>query len=394
MKAPAGVRNLLYAQIASQMGDAAFAVLLLWAVLQMSDSKVLVGGVAMLNYLPVLLFGMVGGLVADLLPRRGIMVASDAVRGVITLGLPFLALAGFLNPWVLAAAGFTLFTASAFFNPARDAYIPSLVERQDLVAANAFIQISIPMGWLFGPAICSLFLRWVKVVNLFAVVGVLFLVSVLFLLRLPRVPPAPSGHMATRKAMFEGLSAAWRDVRLRWLLVITAVDNLLIMGPAIVGTPLFVKDVLHAPGSVYAMMEALLAVGVFIGLPLTTRLNRRVGQGKILIAGIFLDGLTYLPLLWLKTTPWVGAAIVLHGISIPMITVTRTSLIQRIAPEVQLGRIFALISITVIGLTAVSSGLTGLAAAAVPINVVFGVIAVGAALCGPAAWLSREFREA
>ena len=386
---------MLYGQIASQMGDAAFGVLLLWSVLGMTTSQALVGLVATLNYLPVLLFGMVGGLAADRFPRRGLMVASDGVRGAIALSLPLLARAGLLNPWTLAAAGFSLFTASAFFNPARDAHIPCLAEGEDLVRANALIQVSVPLGWLFGPALCSAGLAWVAPVDLFAGVGLLFLVSVAFLMRLPPVPAgAGGGHAPPGRALFEGLVVAWRDVRLRWLLVITAVDNLFIMGPAIVGTPLLVKQVLGGNGTVYALMEALLAVGVFAGLPAAVWANRRFGQGKILIAGVFLDGLTYLPLLWLRNTAWVGVAITLHGLSIPFITVTRTSLVQRIAPPEQLGRVFALISITVIGLTAVSSGLTGLAATRVSVPVIFGVISVLAALCGPAAWMSRRFREA
>jgi len=87
-------------------------------------------------------------------------------------------------------------------------------------------------------------------------------------------------------------------------------------------------------------------------------------------------------------------AIALHGLSIPMITVTRSSLIQRIAPPEQMGRVFALVSIMVFGLTAVSSGLTGLCATVVPVNVIFGVIAVLAALTGLSALFSREFRRA
>jgi hypothetical protein len=81
-------------------------------------------------------------------------------------------------------------------------------------------------------------------------------------------------------------------------------------------------------------------------------------------------------------------------VSIPLITVTRASLVQRIAPPEQLGRVFALIGITVLGLTAASSGLTGLAATRIPVNVIFGAISIGAALCAPLAWFSREFREA
>jgi len=391
---PGDVYRLLWAQVASQVGDAAFAVLIIWAVLQMTESRAVVGAVAALNYLPVLLLGMVGGLAADRLPRRGIMIVSDAARSAVALSLPALAYVGLGGPWVLAAGGFLLFTASAFFNPARDAYIPSLVDSKDLVAANALVQTSLPAGWLFGPALCSLFLKWVEPVPLLGGVGLLFLVSVAFLLGLPPALPATRESAPPAKAIFEGLAASWRDVRLRWLMLITAVDNLFIMGPAIVGTPILVKDILKSQGQVYALMEALMALGVFAGLPLTARLNKRFSQGWILIAGIALDGITYLPLLWTKSVWGAGLAIALHGLSIPMITVTRSSLIQRIAPPEQMGRVFALVSIMVFGLTAVSSGLTGLCATVVPVNVIFGVIAVLAALTGLSALFSREFRRA
>ena len=391
---PGSVHRLLWAQVASQVGDAAFAVLIIWAVLQMTGSKVVVGAVATLNYLPVLLFGMVGGLAADRLPRRGILIASDAARSAIALSLPLLAYWGIGGPWTLAAGGFLLFTASAFFNPARDAYIPSLVEAGDLVAANAFIQTSLPAGWLFGPALCSLFLKWVEPVPLLGGVGLLFLVSVAFLLGLPPAPAAATGGAPLWRDVFSGLVASWKDVRLRWLMVITAVDNLFIMGPAVVGTPILVRDILKAQGSAYALMEALMALGVFAGLPLTARLNKRLPQGSILIAGLALDGITYLPLYWTTSVWAAGIFIALHGLSIPMITVTRSSLIQRIAPPEQMGRIFALVSIMVLGLTAVSSGLTGLCATLVPVNAIFGAIALLATLTGLSALFSREFRRA
>ncbi len=392
---PPGVLALLWAQMASQMGDAAFSVLLLWAVLELSGSRLVLGAAATLNYLPVLLFGMAGGLAADRLARRGLMIASDGARAAICFALPLLGLAGWINPWILASAGFLLFTASAFFNPARDAYIPWLAGKERLVAANSLIQTSVPVGWLFGPALCSALLKWVRPVTLFAAVGALFGVSVLFLLRLaPQPPPERSSGAPPLAELFAGLRTAWSDVRLRWLVLITAVDNLFIMGPAVVGTPLLVRDRLGGSGADYALVEALLAAGVFAGLPLTLWLNRRAGQGKLLIAGIFLDGITYLPLLWTTRLWSAGLWVALHGLSIPLITVTRTSLVQRVAPPEQLGRLFALLNITVLGLTALSSGLTGLIATVLPVNVLFGIIAVGAALCGPLAWTSRRFREA
>lgn len=386
---------LLAAQMASQMGDAGFTVLLLWAVLERTNDKMVVGAAAALNYLPILLFSMVGGMAADRLPRRGLMVGSDALRALLCFSLPLCALAGWDTPWVLAAAGFGLFTASAFFGPARDAYIPFLAKGGDLTATNALIQLSMPVGWLFGPAIVAALLPIASTAKLFSVVGGLFALSALLLLLLPREPVTPRGEKSSAvREFFAGLAACKEDSRLLWLLAITAVDNLFIMGPAVVGTPLLVKEVLGGTGSSYAILEALLALGVFVGIPLTTWLGKRVGQGKILILGIFLDGVTYLPLAFAGELWIVGVAIAFHGISIPLITVTRTSLVQRIAPPEMLGRIFALLQITVLGFTAISSGLTGWIATTVSVPVIFGVISICAALCAPLAWSSKRFREA
>ena len=390
----AGIRNLLWAQVASQMGDAAFTVLLFWAVLERSDSPWVLGAAAALNYLPILLFGLPGGLAADRLPRRGLMVAADAVRAVLCLAVPLLAAAHLDSPWILAAVGFGVFTAPAFFNPARDAMIPFLARGGDLVKANARIQVSVPLGWLLGPGACLLFLAWFPTQALFSGVGALFLVSVGFLLFLPAEAAVPRGAGRLGAEVFGGLSVAWRDGRLRILLLLTAADNLLIMGPAIVGTPLFAKSVLGGSGRTYALLEASLALGAVAGIPLAEWLNRRFGQGKVLLWGIAADGLTYLPLLWVSSTWAASLTVLLHGVSIPLITVTRTAMVQRIAPAEHLGRIFALSGMTVIGLTALSSGLTGVLSSAVPVNVLFGAVAVLAALCAPAAALSRAFREA
>ena len=388
------VARLLAAQVASQMGDASFVILLLWVVIEIGGSKTMVGNVAALNYMPILAFGMLGGVAADRFSKRKILAISDLVRAAIALAVPISAGLFPLNPAVLAAAGFCLYSASAFFGPARDSYIPQLVEKGDLVAANTAVQLSVPAGFLLGPTAISALMKWSPAVELFAFSGALFLVSVLFIVGLPESPSLQKREVSGFREISEGLALGWRDRRLRWLLIITAVDNLFIMGPAIVGTPIFVKEVLHEGDSVYALTEAMYATGMFLGLPLSLWLNRRFGQGKVLIAAIFIDGITYMPFAWLRSVGAMNATIIFHAVAIPMITVTRTSMIQRIVPGVSLGKIFGMISITVVGLTGISSALTGWVAEYYSVPQIYFAISILASLCAPVAMLSRDFREA
>ena len=90
-----------------------------------------------------------------------------------------------------------------------------------------------------------------------------------------------------------------------------------------------------------------------------------------LLWGIVLDGATYLPFLWIRSYPVALVFIAFHGLAIPLITVTRTTLVQRIVPPDFQGRVFALIQLTVLGFMALSSLFTGVLADHIPIPWVF-----------------------
>lgn len=412
---------LLWAgQLVSQAGDAVFDIGLLWLLLELTGSPATTGLVAMAAYLPSLLFGMFAGALVDRFDRRTLLLVSDGARFLIVLAIPLLYYLDGLGALVLGLLTFARALFGTVFNPARDALIPALVPPSGLLAANSLIQTCWQFGLLLGPGLAGVLVPFTGEVHLFTADALSYLASFAFLWLLRSTIPgatvpapgpvdhrdfpgpseagAPAGLLAAgRAAMAEvnlGLARAWRDRRIAVLLGVTAVDNLFIMGPAIIGTPLFVRQVLGLGSGAYALSMTAYALGMLTGTVLLNRFGRRMSLSHILLWGIVLDGLTFLPLLWVKSLPGLYTTLFVHSLVIPMIVVARPTLVQRLVEPAMQGRIFSLIGVCVTGLSALSVALTGWVCTLLPVNRVFGAIALLAAATGAAGWLVREFREA
>lgn len=382
-------------QVVSQAGDSVFNIGLLWLLLELTGSNALTGLIAMSAYLPTLIFGLYGGVLADRFDRRRLMLASDLARALVVAAIPLLHYKGVLNPALLGLCTFALATFAVVFVPARDALVGQLAPPSRLLRAHSSIQTSWQYAMLLGPAVAGLLVAVFDQIHLFSVDALSYLVSFLLIARI-----RPGKHPAERRTgarvggqVWEGLRYAWGDRRIRVLLLVTAVDNLFLMGPAIVGIPIFVRQVLNQGVASYAFAQTAYALGMVAGTLLLNVWSRRTNYGRILLWGIFFDGMTFLPLWWIDTFWGLFVALAVHSAAIPLIVVSRPTLVQRLVPAHMQGRVFSMIAICVNGCTAVSVAVTGVVSEAVPINTVYAVIAVLAAASGGIGWLVRDFRE-
>ncbi|MDP2361142.1 MAG: MFS transporter [bacterium] len=396
------LRRLWIGEVVSQAGDSLFQIALLWLMLELTGSSGLTGLVAMSGYLPILLFGLPAGALVDRLDRRRVMLGANLARAALVLVLPLLAAAAWLGPATLGLVTFAMACFSAHFNPARDAIVPELAAPSELRDANTLVQSGWQLALLAGPGLAGLLVPWTGERHLFSATGLAYLVSALFIWRLRTRRPAgatPPSPLAAelRRSLAEvrsGLRLARSDRRLWAILLVTAADNLFIMGPAIVGTPLFVKQVLQDGSGDYAFLLTAYAAGMITGSLLLSRFGGRWRDSRLLLWGIVLDGITFLPLLWVTSFAGAWWTLFVHSLMIPLIVIPRPTLIQRLVPRDFHGRVFSMISVAVTGLSAVSVALTGLVAEWVPIATIFGAIAVLGAATGLAGWSIREFRDA
>jgi DHA3 family macrolide efflux protein-like MFS transporter len=387
------------AQFLSQFGDSVFMIAFIWLLLDLTGSKSATGFAALLSYLPALLFGVVAGFLVDRWNRRHVMAAADGTRALLLAAGGALYAAGALSAPALTAIAFACATAAVLFNPARDSILPEFASGERLVIANAWIQTSQQAAYFAGPLAAGFVIQRLGVGATFPAGVLLYGGSLAMIVSMGNVGLAHRNVAAdgTRGRALDdfrqGLAAIAGDATLLLLLAYTALDNLFIMGPALVGNAVLVRETLHGDAAMYAIVEATYGLGWGLGTILVGRFARRVPYGMMLLAGITLDGLTYVPLYWCRTFPYLLIVSLVHSMVIPMITVPRATILQRIVPKERLGRVFALQNVVVVGMTALSAGLAGLVLERIDAPALFGIIGLAAGVVGLLGFASRRLRE-
>jgi len=371
---PGRLRNLYLlwvGQFVSGTGDSVFSTCIGFLVIYLlgRGAEFEVGLTRTMDALPFLLFGAYAGVLVDRFSRRGLMLISDVVRACVVGLIPLLFFTDALVWWVLPLVAFLSYTFATVFNPARDALIPQLAQGRNLLQVNSFFQTSSQLAVILGAGLVGILLapevigqtgpRGIALLLVFDAASFAFSFVCLALIRLPASAPRAPGRASSFRELGESLKSAVVDARLRGLLFLTAMDNFFIMGPALVGGLFLIKNYLGLETWAYGVFEAVLGLGWLFGTLLIARFGRRFKTGQLVIAGMILDGITYVPFLWLESYAAFLVAIFVHGLTIPFITVGRTTLIQKHYPPERLGRIFALVAITVQGFTALSALATG-----------------------------------
>ena len=143
-------------------------------------------------------------------------------------------------------------------------------------------------------------------------------------------------------------------------MILTIINNLFIMGPAFIGIPVFVREILKSEFTIYAYFETCMALGMLFGSLLFWLLNKKINTVLILLFGIIIDGITFSILFFCNSNNFGFLILFFHGIGIPLITISRTTIIQIIVPAYLRGRLFSIIYMSVMGTTALSIAITGI----------------------------------
>ena len=370
-----------FGHLISHAGDAVFMIALPWLMLDITGSKSLTSLVSMSAYLPAVLFGLFAGVVVDRYNRKWIMIYSDILRALLVAVIPLSLIYGFISPLLIGAITFSLSTFSAFFYPARDSLIPHIVTAEELPAANSAISVSGQMSHLLGPLFAGIGISIFGLRHLFTADAISFLFSILLISLI--VGPARKltieKHPPKWQGIVEGLTYVNSHKGLRLLLILTFVNNIFIMGPAIIGLPVFVREVLTSDFGVLAKLEVAMAAGMIVGSFVFWKAEKNISPISILLFGIVMDGITYTLLFFADTSFIAILVLIIHGIGIPLITVSRTTIIQAVVPDEFRGRLFSMIYMAVMGTTAISVGLTGFILEFIGADSLFLLIGVGAA---------------
>lgn len=378
----------------SHTGDSIYMMALPWLILDITGSKSSTALVASSMYLPTLIFGLFAGTLADKFPRRTVMMTSDLFRALVVILIPIALLNGIQSTIIIGIIAFLLSTFGTPFYPARDSLIPILVPEKDLSTVNSIISTSGQLSHLMGPVIAGICVGFVGLTHLFTIDAITFLVSLIFIWFISvKEPKSNQSNFSYLTEVKSGLSYISANRPILILIIMTSINNLFIMGPAIISIPVFVREILNEDFTTLAMLESAMALGMLCGSFIIINFLKNLSFVKILFFGIIFDGITY-SFLYFTNSTWLAIIILfIHGIGIPLIVVSRTNLIQKYIPNEFRGRIFSMVNMSVMGTTAISSILTGFSLEFISVQILFLIIGICAMSTMMIGYFSKEFRS-
>jgi len=357
-------RQLWAAETVSQVGTQVTQLALpVLAVSLLAATPLEMGFLTALETAAFLLIGLPAGAWVDRWRRKRVLVSADLVRAVVLATLPVAYLFDVLTLGQLFVVAAVTGTATVFFDVAYQSYLPTLVDRDQLVDGNGKLEASRAVAQVAGPGVTGVLLRVLGAPLLVAVDAVSFLLSALFIGRIQRPDTVPdrAERRALRTEIAEGLSFVVRHPLLRRIVACTGTSNLF---SSITTTllVLYALRELELSESVLGLVFSAGAVGGLIGAATAARFARWVGEGRAIPLSI----LVMVPFTALTPLAAAGAPLVLLTLSqfgfswaVVAYNVTQVSFRQRLCPPALLGRMNASVRFLVFGTMPVGGLLGG-----------------------------------
>jgi len=321
-----------------------------WMVLSLTGSAFYLGLDAFLQQLPIMLFTLIGGVLADRRDRRRTLLTSQYIQMATATTLAVLVFYGGVQIWHILLLSFTTGLAQAFGGPAYQALIPSLVDKKDLPNAVALNSIQFNIARVLGPlafgATIALFARWgysdpQAMAACFALNALSFLVVIwaLMSLHVKHIPSTGAGSM--RDQMRTGLTYVRNHGSLVALIILAATTTFL--GFAVLTfLPLFTQTVFKEGAETYSHLLAFSGAGSVVGALIVAWLGKfpRMGLTALVVQAVY--GLLILGFSASHVLIVSEILLFLTGAALMVVFSTVTSLIQLIAPNEMRGRVMSI----------------------------------------------------
>ena len=365
-------RRFWFGAFASNTGTWMQNIALSWYVLQLTGSVFWVGAINFANFVPMW-FSPLGGVLADRMDRKKILLATQTAMMLAAVGLAVVTQVGTTS--VVPAFLLTLFTGMAFAvdAPTRNSFFPKLVPAESMVNAIALNSAQFSLARVVGPAVAGAMVATVGVVPVFWINAASFLAVLAALAAIRSRFDAAATAAAPPARLRDGLVYAWRHPLIRTMLLSVAILSLF-GGPVAALLPVFAQEVFGRGPQAFGFLTAALGIGSVIGAMALSRVGRvRPGMvgGGLVVSGVALIGLG-------ATTNFaagLGAMLVFGGSYLFSISATNSQ-IQTSVDDLVRGRVVGLFLLAFGGLFPIGSLVAGTIADRVGV----GITTIGGAL--------------
>src|SRR5215469_5043243 len=311
-----------------------------WLIYRLSHSAFLLALDQFLGGIPIFLFSLIGGVVADRIERRKILLVSQYIQMGSAALLTILVATGSVHVWHILCLSFVSGLAQAFGGPAYQALIPILVDRDDMPNAIALNSIQFNMAVTIGPAlagqaVAKLGERWCFGLNALSFLAPIISLSIISARFLPE---------ATVESIFSSLKQGIKFVRqqssMEALTVLAFCMTTLSM-PLRTYIPVFVEDVFHRGPETYGNLLSLMGVGSICGSLLVASKGNMQSKGRFALAALICLGTGISVFSFSRWLPLSYTMLVLVGASMMGVFATVTSLVQLITTNEMRGRVMS-----------------------------------------------------
>jgi MFS family permease len=334
-------RILWFGSFTSSIGTWMQSVAENWLVFSLTGSAFYLGLDAFLQQIPILLFSLFGGVIADRVDRRKMLLASQYVQMICAFTLALLVFLKVVHVWEILGLSFLTGFAQAFGGPASQALVPSLVEKKDLPNAIALNSIQFNLARVVGPLLAGATLATLGMVSCFSLNGVSFLVVIAALLALRTRNSANPEQRKFKEELMEGLGYI-RQSKPILLLTILAATTTFLAFSFITLLPAVARSVFHGDVGLYSRLMAFSGAGSVLGALFVAWLGRYKKMGAFALAvqgvcGLLLLGFGLSKHLWLSEI-----LLLLMGAGLLIALATMSSLVQLIVPDNLRGRVMSI----------------------------------------------------
>jgi MFS family permease len=349
-----------------------------WLVLELSNSPRMLGLDAFLSTIPIVLFSLIGGVVADRMDRRRLLILSQWIQLSCAFSLAFLIHIHVVKVWYIFILSFITGTAQAFGGPAYSALVPSLVDREDLPNALALQNIQFNLARVIGPVLGGIAYTTLGYTWCFALNGISFLAPIISLTLL-RVKFSPEKSVVSVLTSMKQGFGFIRNQGAMVALIVLAFCMTALGIPLLTFLPVIAKDVFHSGlnPSIFTTLLAVSGAGAVTGSLVVASLGNIANKGRVALTMLICLGVAMAGFALSKFLVFSYILLFLAGIALIAVFTMIQSLVQLITGNEMRGRVMSVYNVAFRGGMPMGNLATGFL---VPIFTAPVVLAVNGAL--------------
>ena len=311
---------------------------LFWHIRTLTDQPIALGGVGLARILPIIIFSLVGGVIADSFDRRRVMFITQSAAALLALALGLLTQFGQINIWLIYALTALQAIAIAFDSPARQALVPNLVPAKDLPNAFSMTSIAWQTGAIIGPAVSGFVIAFGGQQAVYYINAISYLAVIIALILIGPVAQTKTARVAgvSWTSIKEGIQFIINKPIILSTMLLDFVATFFASANTLM--PIVARDVLRVGVVEYGWLSAAPSVGAVIAALVVSQLPELRRQGQLFLASVAVFGVA--TIIFGATTSLVLAwfALSVTGAADSVSTIIRNTIRQLQTPDYIRGR--------------------------------------------------------